>query len=277
MQPKAENLFIFSLILSILLLSQSALSQTRTFTKIQRFRAPEAHQGVAVGPDFVYPVTNRAIEKYAKESGEHLDTFVWPKDGPVIHMDSGVIHDGKLYASHSNYNDLPMASSVEIHHAETLKHIGTHSFGIAWGSCTWIDRYDGAWWAVFANYSRVFGPGSEPYGNSYYTTLVKFDDNWQKQEAWLFPDEVIEQAVPMSISGGSWGPDGYLYCTGHDSTEIYVFQIPEAGSYLELIEEVPLNVHGQGIAWDRSRPGILYGINRPTREVVVFRMEKSDR
>lgn len=274
MQPK-KKYFTFTIFLFFIMMSgQSLFSQTRQFIEIGRFKAPEATQGVAVGEQYFYPVTNRAIGKYEKLTGKMNELFEWPQNGPVIHMDSGVIYDGKLYASHSNYNQLPMASSVEVHDAATLEHVSTHSFGIAWGSCTWIDRYDGAWWGVFANYSRVFGASQQPYGNSYYTTLVKFDDNWQWQQAWLFPDEVIRQVEPMSISGGSWGPDGHLYCTGHDSTEVYVLQIPEAGSYLKLVEEVPLNVHGQGIAWDRSQPGILYGINRPTREVVVFRMEE---
>ncbi len=270
---KYPVLFVISFCI-ITAFAQPLHPQSRTFTEIQRFKAPEALQGVGVGEQFVYPVTNRVVGQYDKETGTFIQRHQWPQDGPLVHMDSGVIYDGKLYTSHANWHDLPMASSVEIYDEETLEHVGTHSFGIDWGSCTWIDRYNGAWWAVFANYSMVFGKSQQPYGNSYRTTLVKLDDNWQKQEAWLFPDDVIEQALPMSISGGSWGPDGYLYCTGHDSAEVYVMQLPEAGSYLEFIEEIPVDIHGQGIAWDRNRSGVLYGINRPTQEVVVFRMEK---
>jgi hypothetical protein len=33
---------------------------------------------------------------------------------------------------------------------------------------------------------------------------------------------------------------------------------------LELVEIVPINIRGQGIAWDRSQPGIIYGILRAT-------------
>ena len=38
-----------------------------------------------------------------------------------------------------------MTSSVEIFETEHLTHIESHSFGIAYGSCTWIDRYGGYW------------------------------------------------------------------------------------------------------------------------------------
>ena len=50
-----------------------------------------------------------------------------------------MLMDGKIYAAHSNYPDWPMTSSLEIWDAETMKHIGTHSFGIQWGSLTWVD------------------------------------------------------------------------------------------------------------------------------------------
>jgi hypothetical protein len=50
---------------------------------------------------------------------------------------------------------------------------------------------------------------------------------------------------------------------------------------LKLVEIVPLNIRGQGIAWDRSQPGMIYGILRATaleraggmgNRVAVFRM-----
>lgn len=86
----------------------------------------------------------------------------------------------------------------------------------------------------------------------------------------------------MSNSGGSWGPDGFLYVTGHDLPEIYKIKIPKIGSVLEVVETIPLNIRGQGIAWDRYDKGILYGIIRATDEeeeqsiankVVVFQSD----
>ena len=71
-----------------------------------------------------------------------------------------------------------------------------------------------------------------------------------------------------------------LYITGHDLSEIYKVEIPDAGSVIEVVETIPLNIRGQGIAWDRHDRGVLYGIIRATDEeeqmgvsnkVVVFR------
>jgi len=159
-----------------------------------------------------------------------------------------------------------MTSSVEIWDAETLEHIGSHSFGIHWGSCTWIDRFDGFWWATFAHYNKLkekTGKGSE------WTSMVKFDDQWQFQQSWIFPQEVYQRFGRMSNSGGSWGPDSLLYCTGHDNPELYAIRLPKMGSALELVEIVPINIFGQGVAWDRSEPGIIYGIRKKNREVVI--------
>ena len=39
---------------------------------------------------------------------------------------------------------------------------------------------------------------------------------------------------------------------------------PTAGSVLELVDAIPMNIRGQGIAWDRTDPGVIYGIVRAT-------------
>lgn len=67
----------------------------------------------------------------------------------------------------------------------------------------------------------------------------------------------------MSNSGGSFGPDGWLYITGHDATEVYVMKLPSAGSILTWVATIWLpDIAGQGIAWDRlrGRDGSLYRI-----------------
>ena len=164
-----------------------------------------------------------------------------------------------------------MTSSVEVWDAETLEHVDSRSFGIRWGSCTWIDRHDGFWWAMFAHYDQFadsLGKGTEG------TTLVKFDDSWHELGAWVLPPEIIARLRPMSNSGGSWGPDGFLYLTGHDAAEIYRVRLPQAGSVLELVDILPLEFHGQGIAWDRLQPGVLYTIERQDKTVQVFRLEE---
>lgn len=246
-----------------------------SFEQIQEFSIPEANQGVGVDEEHFYAVDNRTIAKYTKH-GELVDIWEGPEEGPIIHLDSAVVvEDGKLYASHSNWRLLPMTSSVEVWDAESMEHIDSHSIGISLGSLTWLDKHDGYWWGTFANYDREANlPDGTPAGVPYAmqptgninTVLVKFDENWQVLESWVFPVELLEKFDVMSNSGGSWGPDGYLYVTGHDLPEIYKMQLPEAGSMLEVVETIPLNIRGQGIAWDRSDPGILYGIIRATDE-----------
>ncbi|MFH1743852.1 MAG: hypothetical protein ABIH23_33010 [bacterium] len=235
---------------------------------VLRFSASEAHQGLAVDKKYVYAIATRAIGKYEKRTGKRVALWESSEEEPIIHLDSGVVVDGKLHCGHSNFPYLPMTSSVEIWDTDTLKHIESHSFGITDGSCTWIDRHDGHWWVGFAHYN---GKGGYADKGNEWTTLVQYDDCWRRLQAWVFPAEVLERFAPHSCSGGSWGPDGLLYCSGHDRPELYLLQLPKAGSVLRLVRMIPFDNEGQGIAFDRTAPGILYGIKRSTKEVVAAR------
>ena len=235
------------------------------------FEAANAKQAVAVDDRYVYAINNDRITKHDKQTGEPLANWKGKKRKiPIIHLDSGLVHEGLLYAAHSNWPHWPMTSSVEIWDTETMEHVGSHSFGIHRGSLTWLDRHDGFWWAAFANYDRVQKGASEPYGHTDNTQMVKMDDNFQILEAWIFPKELLDKFRPMSNSGGSWGPDGRLYITGHDLPEAYVVELPKAGSTLSWTMTVSLpDLEGQGIAWDRAvAEPILYGIQRSTRRVL---------
>jgi hypothetical protein len=243
------------------------------FKEIAQYKVPEAKQGVAVDDSFFYVIDDRQIAKYEKNCGKFVKKWIDKENGQFIHLDSGAIIDGLLVCAHSNYSGVPMTSSTEIWNPKTMVHVNTHSFGIRWGSCTWIDRYDGYWWAAFAHYNKL---REKNHTDNTYTTLVKFDDNWQMSESWVYPEEIIKRFDGMSNSGGSWGPDGRLYLTGHDRSELYVVTFPEAGSVLQLEEIIPIGNRGQGIAWDRTNPGVIYTIRKKEREVVVFKMEVAD-
>lgn len=269
------------------------------FEEVARFDVPNANQGIGVDDLYFYAVNNTVITKHEKATG--IEVARWdPQDNPLIHLDSAAVIDGLLYCAHSNYSEWPMTSSIEVWDTETMEHIGTHSFGIRWGSCTWIDYHDGYWWATFANYNKMKnrpdpenpngydvtpGSGQErisikaPYGYKRNTTMVQFSADWKPIEAFVMPDGILatEKTGDMSNSGGSWGPDGYLYLSGHDLPEVFKVKLPEAGSILEVIETIPLvnvenpqtiddlSIRGQGIAWDRSGAGnYLYGIIRAT-------------
>jgi hypothetical protein len=236
------------------------------------FDAFDANQAVAVDKGYFYAIDNSTITKHDRRSGEPVLQFAGDTT-TFQHFDSGTVVNGKLYTAHSNYPGWPMESSVEVFDTRTMEHIGTHSFGIYRGSLTWLDHHDGAWWAAFANYDKVQKGMDEPYGETYNTQVVKMDDDFQVTQSWTIPHEILDRFELMSNSGGSWGPDGRLYLTGHDLAETYVMEIPEAGAELEWIATVSLpGIEGQGIAWDRSdkRHPTLWGISRDNRQVTSF-------
>ena len=83
----------------------------------------------------------------------------------------------------------------------------------------------------------------------------------------------------MSNSGGSFGPDGWLYITGHDASEVYVLKLPSAGDILLWVATIQApDIAGQGIAWDRleGRNGSLYGISREETQIVEMRVPLQD-
>jgi hypothetical protein len=237
---------------------------------LRTYDAFDANQGVGVDGSYFYAVDNTSITKHSRETGAPLLQFAGAEGGPLIHMDSGAVHRGLLYAAHSNYNESPMESSVEVFDARTLKHVDSHSFGIDRGSLTWIDRHEGYWWAAFANYDRVFD--GQVYGDTDNTQVVKLNDRFEVVAGYTIPTEILDRFRPMSNSGGSWGPDGRLWITGHDLGEAYVMEPPRAGSELRWIATVKLpGVEGQGIAWDLTGPRpILWAIKRSTKQALQF-------
>jgi hypothetical protein len=236
--------------------------------EVGRFKADEAHQGVAVDGAHFYAVTNSEIGKYSKTTGKKVG--MWKGDPALTkHINSCNIIEAKLICANSNYPDVPMTSSVEVFDPATMTHVESIPLGPGIGSLTWLVRKDGFWWATFANYD---GRGGEAGRDHRFTTFVKFDDAWQRRGAWLFPANVQERFRPMSSSGGVWGDDDLLYITGHDHTELYVLRLPKMGAVLEYVTTVPVNFAGQAIAWDPSEKRMLYAINRATREVVAIKL-----
>jgi hypothetical protein len=168
----------------------AALSQAPapSATVVRRYQAPEAGQAVAVDATHFYAITNSKIAKYVKATGARVGEWVEAPNGPIKHLNSGLVLDGRLFAAHSNYPETPMVSSIEIFDTASLTHVGSHSFGFGRGSATWIESRDNAWWVVFANYA---GKGGEPGRGPEYSTLVRYDRDWREQEAWAFPSAVV--------------------------------------------------------------------------------------
>jgi hypothetical protein len=269
-------------VLAVLLCPVLSAQAAPALEQIGEFAVPDANQGIGVDRDHFYAVNNRAIGKYDKHTGALVKKWQGPKEGPIEHLDSAMVMDGKIYAAHSKDPKWPMTSSLEIFDAETMQHIGTHSFGIQWGSLTWVDWHDGHWWMTFANYDRLLGPGKTPYGHKVNTVMVKFSKDLRPLQSWTLPKSILDKFELMSNSGGSWVHDGYLYLSGHDPAENYRHRLPSAGSLLELLDVIPMNIRSQGIAWDRSDPGVIYGIIRASaaerkaggsHKVTVFRLK----
>ena len=237
--------------------------------EIGRWPAPEALQGVAVDADHFYAVVNYAIGKYKKADGARVAGWRGPRDGAHEHLNSCYAEGERLVCAHSNFPDLPMASSIEYFDTGTLAPAGSRALGFKLGSLTWAEKRGEEWWAGFANYD---GKGGEPDRPHTYGSVGRFDAEWRLVEQWLLPETVLARMAPHSASGGAFGPDGVLYLMGHDRKELYAVEIPEAGVRLVHRATIAINAEGQAFAWDRSRPDerILYAISRPNREVRAF-------
>lgn len=250
--------------LVFLLICQLASAAELQHTELRRFKAAEANQGVAVDAQHFYAITNHAIGKYRKDNGARVAGWEGAKEGRIKHLNAGIVLDGKLYCAHSNFPALPEESSVEIWDTTTMQPIDRHVFENPPGSLTWVDRKDSAWFACFAHYKQTSDPAK--------SCVVKFNDQWQEQARWPFPAKLIEKFAGMSASGGSFGPGGHLFVTGHDAKELYVLDVPASSGELQWISTIPISASGQAFAWDRSDDGVLFSIQRKTKEVIVSRI-----
>jgi hypothetical protein len=238
-------------------------------TELRRWQPRGANQGVAVDDRHFYGIGNFIVGKYDKRTGERVGEWIGLRGGPIVHLNSGLVQDGLLVLAHSNFPQVPMASSVEYFDPATVRPVRSVSLGVRHGSLTWAERRDGAWWACFAHYNDN---GGTPGRDQRWTLVGRFDDRWQLLESWLFPPQVIATWGKSSCSGGSWGDDGLLYITGHDAKELYVLRPPRQGVTLEYVTTIDVPFEGQGWAWDRSEGRVIYGITRRSREVVVARI-----
>lgn len=224
----------------------------------------KVNQGVAVDADFFYAIDNTQVVKCEKETGKIL--LKWEADVKVEayahfkHLNSATVIDGKLYAAHSRFPFDPDNCSVEIWDVTQgkLKHERTIKLPKKYGSLTWIDQgADGSWWMCFAVYGKDKNKA---------TKLVKYsyqDHIFTELESWNFPNEVVSQWAGFSCSGGSWGPDGLLYTTGHDGNLVHVLKLDKDNSLRFIRSENVPSLYGQAIAWDRSaKAPTLWGIVR---------------
>lgn len=256
--------------LFVLCIAFGTTTGAQQLDSLQAFDAPAARQAVAVSNNYIFAIDNITIEQYDKTTGQILKT--WKGDsGALKHLNSGLVLDNKLYCAHSNFPETPMASSIEVFDAETLEPIESHSLGIDIGSATWIDRFEGHWYIVFAHYSA--GSGQEPGKDNRWTQLVKFTDDWQRVGGWIFPKDLLERFSGMSNSGGYITEAGDIIVTGHDHKELYRLAFPSMGYTLQWLETWSAPFEGQGIAVDPEDASIIYGISRSQKKIVKAKLK----
>ncbi len=223
-------------------------------------------QAVATDKENIFAIGSNTIIKFSKQRFKKLNKWAEASNGPITHLNSGVVINGKLYCAHSNFPKKPMLSSIEIFDSKTLKHIGTHSFGFADGSATWIDWKGGYWWVAFANYG---GKHSSEGRDNKWTKLVKYTKDWKQVESWAYPQEILNLFGLYSNSGGCWNQKGELYITGHDRKEIYVMSLPESGSTLRHLRTIETINAGQGFSIEKvNEKEVLYGISKEEKAII---------
>lgn len=242
-----------------------------SFTELRRVPAAEAKQGAAADATYLFVISNHAIGQYRKTTGERTAGWECPEGEPLIHLNAGIVHEGRLYCAHSNYPGVPNLSSVEIWDAATLRHVGSHSLGRADGSLTWIERRGERWLACFVHYGRK---GGEPERGPEWSRIVEYDEQWREIGGWAFPADLVAHvgARGYAFSGGAIGPGGYLYVTGHDQPELYVLAWPEGGPSLRWVATIPIPAEGQAFGWDPVDEGVIYLLSRKGGGIIAGRV-----
>ena len=98
--------------------------------EIGRWPVPEANQAAAVDAVHFYGIGNRTLVKHRKDTGERVAEWSSPKDGPIVHFNAGYVEGNRLVLAHSNFPQLPPASSLEIHDTRSLALVESVSLGV---------------------------------------------------------------------------------------------------------------------------------------------------
>lgn len=229
----------------------------RSWKETRRIDTPYATQAAAADEEYVYGISNPAVAKLDRKTGE----LIALSEGKAAHLNAGSFIEGKLVLANSNYPRQPETSQVMSLDSATMKLTVVHDFGASDGSLVWVLRHEGRWWANFAFYG-------DEYKRSY---LATFDDDWKELQRWTYPSELLDQLHKASLSGGIWR-DGELLATGHDDKILFRLRVPADGKRLELLGSEPISFTGQGFAEDPITGGLI-GIDRAKRQIVFVEQE----
>ena len=235
---------------------RSTLPLVPGWTTTALLASPHATQAAAADERHLYAISSTTVAQYARPGG-HLVRTATAAD--TQHLNSGFIHDGRIYCAHSNYPHEPHESDIRVFDPATGRIEVFHRFETPPGSLVWCVVRDGAWWCCFARYGD----------DNAETVLVEYALGGFERERrrFRFPPEVVADWDGMSASGGLWDGDTLLV-SHHHFRVLYRLRLPETGDRLELVEALGCPFPGQGIATDPSTGGLV-GIDRPARRVVL--------
>jgi hypothetical protein len=233
----------------------TTLRRAAGWTTQSLLASPWATQAAAADDRRVYAISNRVVATYDRGTGRLLATATAPG---TEHLNSGFVHDGRLYCGHSNYPATPPESDIRVLDPETGRLEVFHRFEDPPGSLVWCIVRDAAWWCCFAGY----GPDNGR------TMLVEYAAGGLDRERrrFTFPAQVVADWDGMSASGGIFS-GCELLVSHHHFPVLYRLRVPATGSTLEFVEALACPFPGQGFAIDPVTGGLV-GIDRPHRRVV---------
>ena len=242
------NIIFIALLIVCLLLNMMGQSinevydVTNTFDNVQ-----EAKQGIAVDNEYFYAISDKAIGKYNKKTGKIV--LRWKSKKDITHLNGGFIDGNKLICVHNPTGK----NSIVTFDKNTLKKLSDKKINVD-GSLTWYYPYDNTNYGVLAYYKD----------NVNKTKFCKFDDDFNVVKSWSFPQKIIDDIKPWSISGG-FIKSGYVYASGHDKSVIYKFTMNDDKDVLTLFDTIDVVSSGQGIAFYNDD---LLTINRKNHQVI---------
>jgi hypothetical protein len=226
----------------------------RGWTTTRLIASPHATQAAAADDRHAYAISNTTVAQYDRVTGRLVRAGT---AADAKHLNSGFVHEGRVYCAHSNYPAEPPESEIRVFDPATGELAVFHRFEDPPGSIVWCVRRGGAWWCCFAWYR----------GDNARTVLVEYADGGLEREArrFTFPAEVVADWDGMSASGGIWDGDTLLV-SHHHFPVLYRLALPAEGGELRLVEALGCPFPGQGIAADPA--GGLVGIDRVHRRIV---------
>lgn len=233
----------------------TGLARQPGWTTVSLLASPFATQAAAADAKHVYAISNTVIAQYDRTTGSLVARG---SAADALHLNSGFVHEGRIYAAHSNYPAEPHESDIRVFDPATERLTMFHRFDQPPGSLVWCIRRNGHWWCCFAHYAD----------DNARTVLIEYADGGLERELrrLTFPAEVVADWDGMSGSGGIWDGDTLLV-SHHHYPVLYRLAVPETGNELVLESAHFCPFPGQGFAVDPVTGGLV-GIDRGNRRIV---------